>query len=428
MNRHTGRMNRHIGRAVATATAVVLVTAGCGGGDEPAVGDDGREILTIALWNYDSTPEFAALIDGFEAAHPDIDVQPVDILADDYAEKVTTMLAGGDQTDVLTMKNVTDYSRYALRGQLASVADEAADLDQSKYLSLEPFNLDGDYFALPYRQDFWVLYYNKAMLADTGADLTSLTWAEYADLAKQLTSGSGQDTVYGTYHHTWRSIIHSTAAAQSGGDLIGGEYGFLKDRYEMVLDLQDAGATLPWATASTQKVQYHTMFSTEQAAMLPMGTWYAARLIEEKKAGSIDVDWGIAPLPQVTEGGPVTTFGSPTAFAVNNKARNSEAARTFVAWAAGPEGAAAIASIGVYPAYSDETITETYFGVDGMTNDEVAQAAFQPDEVMLEMPVSEKSSDVDVILTEEHELIMIGERAVDDGIAEMGKRVTSEVD
>ena len=43
----------------------------------------------------------------------------MDILADDYPEKVTTMLAGGDTTDVITMKNVTDYSRYSSRGQLA---------------------------------------------------------------------------------------------------------------------------------------------------------------------------------------------------------------------------------------------------------------------------------------------------------------------
>ncbi|MFV2020711.1 ABC transporter substrate-binding protein [Micromonospora sp. LOL_023] len=421
-------MNRRLVAGLAVATALALAVTGCGGGDEPAVGSDGREILTVALWNYENTPEFKALIEAFEAAHPDIDVEPVDILADDYSEKVTTMLAGGDRTDVLTMKNVTDYSRYALRGQLASVADEAAALDQSKYLGLEPFDLDGDYFALPYRQDFWVLYYNKTLLADSGADLANLTWAEYADLAKALTSGSGQDTVYGTYHHTWRSIIHSTSAAQTGGDLVGGDYGFIKDRYDMVLDLQTAGATLPWATASTQKVQYHTMFATEKAAMLPMGTWYAARLIDEKRAGTTDVDWGIAPLPQIAEGGPVTTFGSPTAFAVNNKARNAEAARTFVAWAAGPDGAAAIAKIGVFPAYSDETITETYFGVEGMTNDEIAQRAFQPDEVVLEMPVDERSSDVDTILTEEHELIMIGERSVDDGLAEMADRVNSEVD
>ncbi|TDC42049.1 extracellular solute-binding protein [Micromonospora sp. KC213] len=420
-------MKRRFTQALAIATGIALATTGCGSGGKSATTPDGKTILTVALWNYDTTPEFKALVEAYEAEHKDVDVQPVDILADDYPQKVTTMLAGGDTTDVITMKNVIDYARYGTRGQLASLKDEVGKLDKSKYRGLDAFDLDGDYFALPYRQDFWVLYYNKKLLANSGADLTSLTWQEYADLAKKTTKGSGADTVYGTYQHTWRSLVQAIAAAQNGGDQLGGDYTFMKPQYAIALDLEKSGATLKWATARTQKVTYHTMFSEEKAAMLPMGTWYAARLIDEKKAGKIKVDWGMAPLPQASEGAS-TTFGSPTAFAVNKKARNAEAARKFVTWASGEKGAAAIAKIGVFPAYTDATITDLYFGVDGMANDEVAKKAFQPGEVKLEMPVSEKSSDVDTILNEEHELIMTGEKSVDAGIAEMGKRVKSEVD
>ncbi len=74
------------------------------------------------------------------------------------------MLAGGDSTDVLTMKNVTDYARYATRGQLLPLTDEAGKLDKATYFGLDGFDLKGEYFALPYRQDFWVLYYNKKLL------------------------------------------------------------------------------------------------------------------------------------------------------------------------------------------------------------------------------------------------------------------------
>ncbi|TDC84954.1 sugar ABC transporter substrate-binding protein [Micromonospora sp. KC606] len=419
-------MKRRFAKVLAVATGLALATTGCSGDDKPATGADGKTILTVALWNYDTTPEFKALVEAYEAAHPDVDVQPVDILADDYPQKVTTMLAGGDSTDVITMKNVIDYARFGTRGQLASLKDEVDKLDKSKYRGLDAFDLEGDYFALPYRQDFWVLYYNKKLLANSGADLTSLTWQEYADLAKKTTKGSGANAVYGTYQHTWRSLVQAVAAAQTGGDQLSGDYGFMKPQYTMALDLEKAGATLKWSTAKTQKVTYHTMFSEEKAAMLPMGTWYAARLIDEKKAGKISVDWGMAPLPQATEGGS-TTFGSPTAFAVNKKARNAEAAKKFVSWASGEKGAAAIAKIGVFPAYADQSILDLYFGVDGMANDDVAKKAFQPGEVKLEMPVSEKSSDVDTVLNEEHELIMAGEKSVDAGIAEMGKRVKSEV-
>lgn len=43
------------------------------------------------------------------------------------------------------------------------------------------------------------------------------------------------------------------------------------------------------------------------------------------------------------------------------------------------------------------------------------------------MPVSDKTSDIDQILKEEHEMIMSGEKSVDEGIKEMDKRVKDEV-
>lgn len=416
-----------ITRAVAAAIGLLLTATTTACGDDADTTSDGRTVLTVALWNYASTPEFKTLIEGFEADNPTIDVQPVDILADDYPDKITTMLAGGDQTDVLTMKNVTSYARYATRGQLASLTTEVKGVDQKSYLGLDAFDINGDYFAMPYRQDFWVLYYNKALLKGTGADLSNLTWQDYAKLAKSVTKGDGQNKVYGTYLHTWRSVVHALAAAQTGGDQLGGNYAFMANQYNLTLDLEKSGATLPYATASTQKVGYDSMFSPEKAAMLPMGTWYAAKLIADKTAGKTKVDWGIAPLPQVAKDGKITTFGSPTAFAVNKKAKNADAARKFVTWASGEKGATAIAKIGVYPSFTSAAVLSAYASVQGMPADEIAKKAFKPDTIALEMPVSEKSSDVDAILTEEHQLIMVGDKTVDAGIAAMNSRVKSEV-
>ncbi|WP_328432391.1 ABC transporter substrate-binding protein [Streptomyces sp. NBC_00453] len=413
-------------RALTALAALSLLATACGAGDEAAKTADGKSIVKIALWNYKSTPEFKALIDGFEAENPDIDVRPVDILADDYSDKVTTMLAGGDTTDVLTMKNVTDYSRFATRGQLRSLGSDVKKLDRAKYSGLDAFDLDGDYFALPYRQDFWVLFYNKKLVK--GADLSHLTWSDYAKLAKKLTKGKGDSKVYGTYLHTWRSVIQAISAAQTGGDLLGGDYSFFKDQYEMALDLQKSGAAMPFSTAKSQQIEYNSMLTTGKAAIVPMGTWWPARLLQEKAQGLHDVDWGMAPMPQITDDGKTVTFGSPTAFAVNKNAKSSEAAEKFVLWASGPKGAAAIAKIGVHPAYSDATVMNSLFGVDGMPTDALSKQAMSPDTVKLEMPVSDKSSDIDQILTEEHELVMSGEKSIDDGIKDMGARVKSEVE
>jgi multiple sugar transport system substrate-binding protein len=258
-------------------------------------------------------------------------------------------------------------------------------------------------------------------------DMSKLTWDDYAQLAKKFTKGSGSDKVYGAYHHTWRSVVQAMSSAQTGGDQLGGDYAFFKDQYEMALGLQKAKATLSFSAASSNQVTYDSQLTTGKAAMVPMGSWWAAALLAEKKQGKNDINWGMAPIPQIKNDGKTVTFGSPTAFAVNKKAKNADAAKKFVTWASGPEGAAAVAKIGVTPAYTSGEILDTFFSVEGMPTDELSRKAMQPTTVQLEMPVSDKTSDIDQILKEEHELIMSGEKSVDEGIKEMDDRVRNEV-
>lgn len=423
-------MKRHL-TALAAVTGVAPLASGCGGSSDAGTTDaNGNTTIKVAVWNYATTPEFKALFDAYHAANPKVTVQPVDILADDYPTKVTTMLAGGDSTDVLTMKNVIDYDRWGGRGQLVDLTDKGSTLDKSTYAGLDAYDMKGKYYALPYRSDSWVLYYNKTLLKQAGVDestLKNLTWAQYADLAKKLTKGDGATKVYGAYQHTWRSVVQAVAAAQTGGNLLGPDYSFMKDQYAMTLDLQKAGAIMDYSTAKTQKVSYSSVFETGKAALLPMGTWFAGGLIADTAKGKTDVQWGMAPLPQITAGSGVTTFGSPTAFGVNKKSKNQAEARKFVEWASGEAGAAVVAKAGVTPSFKSDAISASYFGLKGMPNDALAKAAFTSDKLVLEMPASDKSSDVDQILTDEHGLVMTGEKSVDDGIKEMGARVASEV-
>ncbi|GHJ43630.1 sugar ABC transporter substrate-binding protein [Catellatospora sp. TT07R-123] len=412
--------------AVGLAMAALLPLSACGSGDDSA--ESGPVELTVAVWSLASTPEFQTLFDAFHKANPDITVKPVDILAADYPTKVTTMLAGGDTTDVITMKTLADYVRFSGRGQLQDLTSLATSPTGANLAGLDAYNQGGKYYALPYRQDFWVLYYNKKLFdAAKQPYPANLTWDQYTDLAKLLTSGSGENKVYGAYQHVWRSVVHAISAAQTGGDQLGGDYKFLADQYRTALALQNAGSTLDFGTAVTQKTGYASMFETGKAAMVPMGTWFIAKVLADKKAGTTNVDWGIAPMPQRPGADKVTTFGAPTAFAVNKKAKHAAAAQKFVEFASSLEGAKAIAGIGVVPAYQSAEIRTQYFTLPGMPTDELAKKAFAPDKVNPEMPTSDKTAKVDTILAEEHQLIMTKEKSIDDGIREMETRVKNEV-
>ncbi len=102
-------------------------------------------------------------------------------------------------------------------------------------------------------------------------------------------------------------------------------------------------------------------------------------------------------------------------------------AKKFVEFAAGKAGAEAITKVGVVPALQTPEITEAYFKLKGMPTDELSKKAFTPDKVVLEMPVSEKASDIDTILNEEHQLIMVGDKSAAEGIKSMNDRVKSDV-
>ncbi|MFJ8579399.1 ABC transporter substrate-binding protein [Micromonospora sp. NPDC093277] len=420
-------IRRRMLAAVGLAMAALLPLPACGSSDNEAEG--GPVELTVAVWSLASTPEFQTLFDAFHKANPDITIKPVDILAADYPTKVTTMLAGGDTTDVITMKTLADYVRFAGRGQLKDITELATSPDGAKLAGLDQYKQAGDkYYALPYRQDFWVLYYNKKMFdAAKQPYPENLTWDQYIGLAKKLTTGSGDKKVYGAYQHVWRSVVQAIAAAQTGGDQLSGDYQFFADQYRTALALQDAGATLDFGTAVTQKTGYASMFETGKAAMLPMGTWYIAKVLSEKKKGTTDVDWGIAPMPQRPGAAGVTTFGAPTAFAVNKKAKHAAAAQKFVEFAASPEGAKAIVDIGVVPAYQSDEIRQQYFALEGMSTDELSKKAFTPDKINPEMPVSDKTAKVDTVLAEEHQLIMTKQKSIEDAIKEMESRVKNEI-
>jgi len=428
-------MKKHFALIFVLLLILSSVMAGCSSKDtasqETKKGSDGKVTLKVTVWNYDTTPEFKALFEAYQKENPNVKIEPVDIEAAQYDQKLTTMLAGNDDSDVLTMKNLIGYSNYAYRGQLKDMTAYAKSLDGEKYQGmLENMKDDnGKIYALPYRNDFWVLYYNKKLFDKAGVKYPeNLTWDEYRETAKKLTSGSGDSKVYGAYNHVWRSITNATAAAQEVGKpnaLVKGDYSFLTNMYKVFKGMQDDKSVLDYGTAKSTNTTYASQFETEKAAMMPMGTWYMAGVLNSKNQGKTNVDWAIAPLPQ-TEKGEVKSWGSPTAFAVNKNAAHSKEAEKFVKWASGEEGAKVVAGVGVVPAYRTEEINNIYFKVAGMPSDELSKKAFNPDFVNIEMPMNKNSATIDQILGEEHDLIMIGENSIEKGIKTMGERVKSE--
>ncbi|MFY1635002.1 ABC transporter substrate-binding protein [Solwaraspora sp. WMMB335] len=429
-------MKRTIPAVISAATALTLVLAGCGS-DEPT--DPNAPVtITLAGWSLSSTPEFTTLADGFHASHPNVTVELKEYDAANYDTQMIADLAAGTAPDVYVLKNLKNFYTYQSGGQLLDVSDAATDLGSVPALSA--YQVDGKTYAVPYRQDSWVLYYNKELFDQAGVAPPdgSWTWDDYVTAATRLTDGlkSAGSAATGAYQHVWQSTVQGFALAQTpDADLLSGDFGYLKPYYERSLQLQATGAQPTYGTANTNKLTYQAQFGTQQAAMMLMGTWYVATLLEQRGTGDADTfEWGIAPAPQFdtstagTSATPVT-FGDPTGMGINPNIDESKvaAAKDFLEYVAGPQAGTALAGIGITPAEVTDAVTEAVFGLDGVPQDDLSKFAYATHTIEPENPVSEHTAALQNVLNETHSAILSESTAVDAALSEARDRAENEV-
>ncbi|MEV6343074.1 extracellular solute-binding protein [Actinoplanes sp. NPDC051851] len=426
-------MKRSIAAAVGAATLSALLLTGCGSGDSSGGSDD--KTLTLAGWSLATTPEFKVLADGFHATHPDITVELKEYDAKNYDTQMVADLAAGKAPDVYVQKNLKNFYTYQSGKQLLDVSDVAV-----TGASTDAYKVDGKTWAVPYRQDSWVLFYNKALFDEAKVKYPdgSWTWDDYATAAKQLTTGlkAANSKALGVYEHTWQSTLQGFALAQSpGASLESADYAFLKPYYTHAVDLQNAGAQVKLGDATTNSLTYQAQFGKQQAAMMTMGTWYIATLLSQQTSGDADkFEWGIAPVPQLDESTTGTsatpvTFGDPTGLGINPKISEGkiETAKAFLAYASGADAAKALAGIGITPANTDSATTDAFFSVAGVPGDDVSKFAFAKHDTKPENPVSKYTAPLQNILNDLHTAVLSGTKDIDTAIAEAQERAKNEV-
>jgi multiple sugar transport system substrate-binding protein len=428
-------------RVVLGLVAAASVTlAGCGGGaDVPEASTFPTENVTITLagWSLSTTPEFKTLADGFKAKHPNVTVQLKEYDAAQYDTLMTADLSAGTAPDIITQKTFKNYYSYATGGALLDISDVAKKIPGTA----AAYTVDGKTYGVAYRQDSWVLFYDKDLFDKAGVKHPdgTWTWDDYAKAAKDLTAGlkAAGSTAVGTYQHVWQSTVQGFALAQSqGADITKPDYSWLKPYYTRVLDLQAAGAQPTFGTASTAKLTYQAQFGKQSAAMLPMGTWYVATLLAQQKSGDANkFNWGIAPAPQLdksktgTSNTPVT-FGDPTGMSINgalNDGAKITVAKAFLEYAAGPEGAKALAGIGITPADTSASVAQAYFSLAGVPTDELSRFAWSKHDTKPENPVSKYTVGVQNLLNNLHTAVLSNSKSIDDAITEAQNQAKSTV-
>lgn len=386
--------------------------------------------LNWALWDWSATVYYQPLIEAYEAANPNVTIEYTDLGSQDYSMMVMTQLTGGaDDLDIITIKDIPGYANLISSGALKDLGGYVADqgIDTAGYSGVvEALTVDGGLYAMPFRGDFWLTYYNKDLFDAAGVDYPTndMSLDQWDKTARAVTSGMGADKVYGSITYTWRSCVQLYGILDGKHTLIDGEYGFLAPIYERILSLQDDGAIPSYAQLKTTSTHYSGPFFNGSLGMLPMGSWFIGTQIAKVKSGeSLASNWGLVSYPHPEGVAAGTTAATITSLGVNSNSANAEAAMDFVKFVSGPEGAAIVANTGTLPALRTDDVINTIASTPGFPEDANSRAALQTTQSYLEMPVSLKAADIEVVLNRAHDAIMTNSISVEEGIADMTEGV-----
>ncbi|HML22894.1 MAG TPA: sugar ABC transporter substrate-binding protein [Aggregatilinea sp.] len=421
-------MNKWFNRRTANAlVALIAVLALSGGFISNQASAQDEVTLTMSAWDVATTPYWQAVIDAYEAEHPNVTIELIDVPSADYQDTMNIRLSGGDDTDIITVKDIPGYSAMLTRGQIVPLNDyiDADGVDLSAYSgAADELTYEGSIYALPFRSDIWILYYNKDVFDAAGLDYPTndMTWDEFDALARQLTSGSGADKIYGAHFHVWRSAVQLGTVQDGLNTIISDDYSFMAPMYNMVTSMQKDGIIMDYGELRAGNIHYSGVFENGQIAMLPMGSWFIGTLVAAQADGVFDFNWGVAsyPHPEGVEAG--TTAGTLTSLAINEQSDNKDAAWDFIKFYTGEEGAKVLAGTGNLPAVRTPEILEIFASKDGVPAEAID--ALQTTTVRLELPMHPQVGEVEQILNEEHELIMTNSLSVEEGLAETTSRIS----
>lgn len=353
-----------ISATLALVIASSMMLAGCGKTNEPVkdsvqeskvqsqdsatkVEEEKPVELKMLVYNSEldekTYKERAALV---KAKYPNITLT-IQNVAQNYEQKLQTMLAGGQGPDLFVTGESSNS--YASKGSSIAldeyVSKAGVNLDETFGTSYKSYIYKGKLYAIPDRSGAMVLYYNKDMFDKAGVSYPTKdwTWTEFLDAAKKLTiTQNGKVTQYGfaegDWWPWWMCFMY-----QNGGRL-------LDDNYEKVVvkspeniealtfyqDLIYKNKVAPdakgYQSFGANNNSPDPLFAQGHAAMELTGFWNVGSLKNVK-----DLNWDMAPVFKQKQG---ATFSFGNGFAINSQCKEPDAAFKAITYLTSEEGQA----------------------------------------------------------------------------------------
>ncbi len=395
---------------------------------ETAQTDSGETVtIKVSLWDYSNTEYYKTIFSAFEAAHPNIKVEAVEASAAEYDDLIQVKMASKEDFDVVFTKGTPALSALVAKGHMLALDDIMASdstFNKDAYGGLtEQLMLDGKTYSVPFRKDNNLIYYNKDLFDAAGVAYPEdgMTMDDYRELAKKLTSGEGNEKVYGAYVHTWSSNVNQFARRVEEYVMDDEDKSSLLPYYKTILAMQNDDKTImDYGSLKASSTHYSGVFYNQQVCMLQMGTWFINNLVE-----NVDFNWGVCTIPNDKGEGNTKAVGGVTPVGIGAYSKHPEEAWEFIQYVTGEEGALVLAQTGILPGFSSDKIMDIF---DALPEKKAGVPAslstyLNLDTYIIEAPMHPQGREISKIIDEEHDLIMTNSISPEDGLKEMTDRV-----
>jgi multiple sugar transport system substrate-binding protein len=321
--------------ALAAATALTMVVAGCGDGDDSG-GDSSGGTTTLTFVNAQDPGTFDKVIASFEKANPTIKIKQQAVPFDDLNSTVQSRLGGKDTDIDLYDVDEPRLASFAARGYLEPLDDlrqQAGDAIDPNALKITSYQ--NKQYAMPRWTSSQLLYFNKSLLAKAkvtapGSDPAGpITWEQVtADGKKAQASGAKYGLIFDQVDRYYQ-LEPLPASLGAGPGLTGAEL--------LQPDVTNAGWTqaFTWyqsifaggvAPRGVAPEQTPALFASGNTAFFAGGPWNAAAFDKDKT-----VDYGVAPFPRFAQGKAATSTDSWST-GISPFSKHKDAAKKFLSY------------------------------------------------------------------------------------------------
>ncbi|MDM5338605.1 sugar ABC transporter substrate-binding protein [Fictibacillus enclensis] len=296
--------------------ALFLVLPAC----ESAEGkQDGK--IKLTWWDYYGSEAAVAMnnaIKTYEKAHPNVDIERIEVPFGELKKKILLGAAGGELPDILIIDN-PDHQMLAEAGILADLTKKVNVWGQEKNYFEGPLSstvYKGKNYGIPLGSNNLALFYNEDLLKEAGIKPPK-TWDELKNAAKKLTHNDVYGISVSAISQEEGTFQFLPFVWQAGSDLTHFNTQGSVDAISLWKELIDSHSMSEGVLTQTQQ-DVALQFINGKTAMMVNGTWQIPVLEKEKK-----LNWNVVELPGYKENS--TILGGEN-YAITSTSKHKEAA------------------------------------------------------------------------------------------------------